>query len=69
MIDDRKSGEVGKFIVLGYRLNGCNPPSSTDTCRCSGNVCIGKGAEGGCPFPLCKPEQVEHLLCGYKLSD
>ncbi len=68
MIDGKADGERGRFIVLGYRLSaGTPPPHSEDLCHCEGGVCVGLGAEGGCPLPSLPVEQVNHLIAGYRL--
>lgn len=72
MIDDVANGITGNFIVLGYKLaSSCYTNRTSSTCKCfdSQRTCIGKGAEGGCPYPSCPPEEVEKLVCGYRLRE
>jgi prepilin-type N-terminal cleavage/methylation domain-containing protein len=71
MIDGEADGVNGKFIVLGFELESpCSASGlSSSTCTCVGNKCVGKGAEGGCPFPECDPSHIKQLVCGYKLIE
>ena len=72
MIDDMADGTNGKFIVLGYRASSeCYSNKTSGVCKCydSHRICMARGAEGGCPYPSCPPEEVEKLVCGYRLRE
>jgi len=72
LIDGKAQGEEGKFVVLGFQVDAeCYKNIDSSTCNCtnSNHSCIGKGAEGGCAFPVCSVDQVEKLVMGYSLQD
>jgi len=68
MMDDEINGTEGKIILLGYRYSGACSPRTTSTCTCSSGVCLAKGVDEGCEYPLCSPTDVKEIAIGVKVD-
>jgi prepilin-type N-terminal cleavage/methylation domain-containing protein len=69
IIDGKKNGREGDFLVLGFKLDSNANKYQSATCHCTNTICVGQGIEGGCAFPLESIENVKSLLCGYVIRD
>jgi len=68
MVDGKANGEKGRLVLLGYKYSdGCVPEPSA-SCSCSGGVCVGKGMNKGCRFPLCPPETASEVCVGARVD-